>query len=103
MGDAANGKKLFTKLCATCHTMDKGGKHKIGPNLNGILGRSSGSAVGFAYSEAMKSKRVTWNDNNMDEYLKAPKKFVPGTKMVFPGIKKAEDRRDVIAFLNSQK
>lgn len=103
MGDAANGKKVFTRACEQCHTVDKGGKHKVGPNLNAISGKKSGTVAGFAYSDALKNKGVTWSKETLDQWLADPKKFCPGTKMVFAGLKKAPDRADVIAYLESNK
>ncbi|KAI8802471.1 cytochrome c-like domain-containing protein [Cladochytrium replicatum] len=99
MGDAVNGAKLFKTRCAQCHVVEKGAAHKVGPNLNGLFGRKSGTAAGYSYSEAMQKKQVTWSEDQMFIYLENPKKFVPGTKMVFAGLKKESDRKDLIAYL----
>merc|ERR1712154_148330 len=76
------------------------GKHKQGPNLNGLIGRQTGQAAGFTYTEANKKKGITWGADTLDEYLTNPKKYIPGTKMVFAGLKKKKDRDDLIAFLH---
>ncbi|KAI8905835.1 cytochrome c-like domain-containing protein [Gorgonomyces haynaldii] len=98
-GDAANGAKLFKTRCAQCHVVEAGEPHKTGPNLNGLFGRKSGSAAGYSYSAAMTDKQVTWSPEEMFVYLENPKKYVPGTKMVFAGFKKPKDRADIIAYL----
>ncbi|XP_076291686.1 cytochrome c iso-1/iso-2-like [Lasioglossum baleicum] len=116
MGDAVNGKKLFVRMCAMCHTVNPGGGNKMGPNLFGVIGRTSGctyvylnfnknsdSAPGFNFTDAMKSKGVSWNEATLNEYLEFPKQFIPGTRMIFNGIKKADDRRDIIAYLYTLK
>ncbi|WP_395680043.1 c-type cytochrome [Inquilinus sp.] len=96
-GDAAKGKQIFTR-CQACHSVEAG-TNKLGPSLHGVVGRTSGTLEGFNYSDAMKSAHLTWDEATLDKYLAGPKALVPGTKMIFPGLPKEEDRLNVIAYL----
>src|SRR5580658_1194710 len=96
------GEAVFKRNCAICHTTEPG-KNKIGPSLAGVVGRKAGSIPDYSYSQANKSSGVTWDEATLDTYLTAPTKFVPGTKMVFAGLKNPDDRTAVIAWLKTQK
>ena len=99
-GDAAAGEKVFKK-CKACHVVDAE-KHKTGPHLVNIMGRAAGSADGYKkYSKAMKSSGIVWNEETLNGYLEKPKTYVKGTRMVFAGLRKEEDRANVIAYLKS--
>ena len=101
--DAEKGEKTFKK-CAVCHSVEPGDKKKKpGPNLAGVVGREAAMVANFKYSSAMKKSGLTWDEATLDKYLTKPKKLVPKTKMVFPGLKKAKDRANVIAYLKSIK
>ena len=97
--DVEAGKKVFNK-CKVCHSLAPG-ENKIGPSLAGVIGRPAGSVEGFKYSDAMKNSGITWNEETLDKYLADPKGFIPGNKMAFAGLKKEEDRKNVIAYLKS--
>jgi cytochrome c len=99
-GDPKAGEAVFKKNCAVCHTTEAG-KNKIGPSLNGVVGRRSASIAGFAYSDAMKKADKTWDEATLDTYLANPRELVPGSKMIFVGLKNEADRKNVIAYLKS--
>ena len=97
-GDAALGEKVFKK-CKACHVVDKE-KHKTGPHLVNVIGRTAGSAEGYKkYSKAMKNSGIVWDDETLNGYLEKPKKYLKGTRMAFAGLKKEADRANVIAYL----
>ena len=97
--DPDRGRKVFRK-CAACHTVEKGGAKKIGPNLWGIVGAPAGAREGFRYSKAMKAFGGSWTPERLDAYLTRPRAVVKGGSMSFVGLKRERDRADVIAFLN---
>jgi cytochrome c len=98
-GNEARGERLFNQQCKACHTLDKDGARSVGPNLHGLIGRKAGSTEGFSSSEAMKASGIVWDDKTLADYLKDPKGRVPGTRMVYAGLKQAAQQADMIAFL----
>ena len=99
-GDAAAGKKVFKK-CKACHYAAKD-KNKTGPHLINLIGREAGTVEGYKYSEAMKSSGIVWDEDTLTAYLRAPKKYLKGTKMAFAGLRKDADIANVIAYLKAQ-
>ena len=100
--DATKGKAVSTK-CQACHDFTKGGPNKVGPNLWGIVGSKPAEVAGYAFSDAMKAREdKPWTFEALDDFLTAPRKVVPGTKMTFTGLPKPEDRADLLAWLRQQ-
>ena len=98
--DAAKGATI-AKRCEACHTLNKGGAIRVGPNLYGVVGRPKASFPGFVYSDAVKKLGGSWTYEDLDRFLTKPSAFAPGTKMGFPGLPSGEERADVIAYLRS--
>ena len=98
-GDAAKGKRVFTK-CMSCHAV-KEGQNRVGPSLYGVVGREAGTVEGFKYSDANANSGIVWTEEILFEYLEDPRGYLPGTKMIFNGLPKEQDRADVIAYLKS--
>jgi len=98
-GDAVKGKQTFAR-CGICHST-AAGTNKIGPSLNGIVGRKSAAVSTFNYSPAMTAAKLVWTPEALDRYLTNPKALVPGNKMIFPGLPNADDRNNVIAYLSN--
>lgn len=96
--DVAAGKSSFNK-CIACHAIGENAKNKVGPELNGLNGRKSGTAAGYSYSDANKNSGLTWDEATFKDYIKDPKAKIPGTKMAFAGIKKETEINDLWAFL----
>ncbi|KAI4199240.1 MAG: hypothetical protein LQ346_002617 [Caloplaca aetnensis] len=118
LGDSKKGANLFKTRCAQCHTLGEGEGNKIGPNLHGLFGRKTGQVEGFSYTDANRDKAIIWKEDTLVrklhstvrhtetsaqallqfEYLENPKKYIPGTKMAFGGLKKPKDRNDLITY-----
>ncbi|MEX0502111.1 cytochrome c family protein [Alphaproteobacteria bacterium LSUCC0719] len=98
-GDVEAGAKVFKK-CKACHYVDQE-KNKTGPHLVNIIGRAAGSIEGYKYSKAMAGSGIVWDEATLTEYLRAPKKYVKGTKMAFRGLQKDDDLANIIAYLKA--
>lgn len=101
-GDPEAGAKVFNK-CRACHQIGPNAKNAVGPNLNGLAGRHTASVEGYNYSDANKNSGLTWDEATFLEYITAPQKKIPGTKMAFPGIPDETDRNNLWAFLSQFK
>ena len=98
-GNAARGERLFNQQCKACHAVEKGAASPTGPNLHGLFGRKAGSGAGYQSSDAMVKSGIVWDDKTMAEYNRDPKGKVPGTKMVFNGVKQQGQLDDLVAYL----
>ncbi len=96
--DAANGEKVFAQ-CRACHQIGESAKNAVGPHLNGLFGRKAGTVEGYSYSAANKNSGITWDEATFTDYIKDPKAKIPGTKMVYAGLKDEQRIKDLIAFL----
>jgi len=96
--DAAAGEKVFG-VCKACHQIGENAKNGVGPVLNGVIGRKAGSVAGYSYSDGNKNSGITWDEATFQEYIKDPKAKVPGTKMIYAGLKDEQKTNDLFAFL----
>jgi len=96
--DLAEGEKAYKK-CKTCHDIGENAKNKVGPELNGLEGRHSGSVAGYRYTDANKNSGIVWNEAEFLTYIKDPRAKIPGTKMTFVGIKKESEAKDLWAYI----
>lgn len=102
-GDPSEGEKFFRR-CQACHMVGENAKPRVGPPLNDIIGRQAGTYEGFRYSSAMQEageNGLVWNAETISAYLEKPKEYIPGNRMAYPGVRKAEDRQNVIAYLKT--
>ena len=97
-GDLDRGRKLYLQ-CRACHSLKENEPHKIGPNLFKIIGSTAGSMKGYNYSDALSKSEIVWTIENLDLWLEKPYEIIPGNKMVFSGMRKQEDRNDLIAYV----
>lgn len=101
LADFDQGRKTY-RLCQSCHTLQEGGPQLVGPNLYGLFGKRIGSSEGFAYSPALQEADFNWTPEELDEWLENPRTYLPGNRMSFAGVRKAEDRTALIAYIMSQ-
>jgi len=98
-GEASRGQRVFNTQCRACHTLEKDGASTAGPNLHGVFGRKAGTGGGYDSSDAMKKSGIVWDEATLAEYSRDPKGKVPGTKMLFNGVKNAGQLADLVAYL----
>jgi cytochrome c len=101
-GDPDAGAKVFKK-CQACHAVGEGAVNRVGPQLNGLFARAAGTAPDYDYSEANKNSGIVWTEEIFAEYIRNPRGYIPGTKMIFAGLKKDQEIDDIIAFLHQFK
>lgn len=101
-GSAEDGAKVFKTKCGTCHTVEAG-KNRVGPSLHGVVGRPAASLEGFRFSESLRDTKLVWDERALNAYLEDPKKVAPKGSMAFTGLKKEQEREDVIAYLKSAR
>lgn len=97
-GDATKGQRLFNR-CKACHNLTATARRRIGPNLDSLFGRQAGSRDGFKYSKALQEADFVWTEQNLNDWLAQPRTFLPGNKMAFAGLRKEQDRKDLMAYL----
>jgi cytochrome c len=97
--EVAAGEAVFMQKCKVCHQIGEGAKNVVGPELNGLIGRKTGSVPDYSYSDANKDSGITWDGPTLKEYLANPKAKIPGTKMIFAGLPKDTDRDNLVAYL----
>ncbi len=97
--DATRGEQVYKRLCSTCHMVGEDAKNRLGPALNGIVGRKAGTVEGYNYSPANRQSAVTWAEAGLKAYLRDPRRFMPGTKMIYAGLKNDQDFADLFAYL----
>jgi cytochrome c len=97
--DIAAGETVFNQKCKVCHQIGEGAKNFVGPVLNGLIGRKTGSVADYSYSDANKDSGITWDEATLNVYLANPKAKIPGTKMIFAGLPKDTDRDNLVAYL----
>jgi len=95
------GQRVFL-MCRSCHSTENDGRHKVGPNLNGLFGAKAGAKADFKYSDAVAKSGIIWSEETINEWLVKPKNFLPGNKMAFAGVPKEPDRKALIAYLKVQ-